>query len=55
MAKAASIDPSELARQQTHISVQRYFETSLLLTLGTAFVTVATTGKYFWYAHAFKR
>jgi transglutaminase-like putative cysteine protease len=45
MAKAASIDPADLARKQTHISVQRYFETSLLLTLGTAFVTVATTGK----------
>jgi transglutaminase-like putative cysteine protease len=45
MAKAVSIDPAELARKQTHVSVQRYFETSLLLMLGTAFVTVASTGK----------
>jgi transglutaminase-like putative cysteine protease len=45
MAKAASADPAELTRQQTHISVQRYFETSLLLTLGAAFFTVASTGK----------
>ncbi|MBZ5543391.1 MAG: transglutaminaseTgpA domain-containing protein [Acidobacteriia bacterium] len=45
MAKAASIDPAELSRPQTHVSVQRYFETSLLLMLGTAFVTVASTGK----------
>lgn len=26
MAKAASIDPAELSRPQTHVSVQRYFE-----------------------------
>jgi transglutaminase-like putative cysteine protease len=35
----------ELARKQSHISVQRYFEISLLLMLSTAFLTVATTGK----------
>ncbi len=45
MAAKIALDPAELARKQTHISVQRYFEISLLLTLGTAFVTVATTGK----------
>jgi len=45
MAKAAAIDPTELARKQSHVSVERYFEASLLLMLGTAFVTVATTGK----------
>ena len=45
MAKKAAVDPAELAKKQAHISVERYFETSLLLTLGTAFLTVATTGK----------
>jgi transglutaminase-like putative cysteine protease len=45
MAKTAALDPTELARKQAHISVQRYFETSLLLSLGTAFFTLATTGK----------
>jgi transglutaminase-like putative cysteine protease len=35
----------ELTRKQSHISVQRYFEISLLLMLSTAFLTVATTGK----------
>ena len=45
MAKKAAVDPAELAKKQAHISVERYFETSLLLMLGTAFLTVATTGK----------
>jgi transglutaminase-like putative cysteine protease len=45
MAKAAKADPTELAKKQSHISVQRYFEISLLLMLATGFVTVATTGK----------
>jgi transglutaminase-like putative cysteine protease len=45
MAKAAQIDASALLNLQSNISVQRYFEVSLLLTLATAFVTVAMTGK----------
>jgi transglutaminase-like putative cysteine protease len=45
MAKAAQTDPSALLKFQSNISVQRYFEVSLLLTLATAFVTVAMTGK----------
>ncbi len=45
MAKAAQTDPSALLKLQSNISVQRYFEVSLLLTLATAFITVAMTGK----------
>jgi len=45
MAKKAAADPAELAQKQTHISVERYFETSLLLMLGTGFFTVSTTGR----------
>ena len=45
MAKAAAIEPAEFAKKRSHISVERYFETSLLLMLTTGFVTVATTGK----------
>jgi transglutaminase-like putative cysteine protease len=45
MAKAAVIDPAVLAERQKHVSVGRYFETSLLLMLATGFVTVVTTGK----------
>lgn len=37
--------PSVSEIQQKHISVQRYFEISLLLMLGTAFLTLAATGK----------
>ncbi|MGH9397422.1 MAG: transglutaminase TgpA family protein [Terriglobia bacterium] len=33
------------ASQQRHISVQRFFEISLLLMLGTAFLTLSSTGK----------
>ena len=40
-----SPNQAEIALKQSHISVQRYFEISLLLMLGTAFVTLATTGK----------
>jgi hypothetical protein len=40
--QAVSTDTHQL---QANISVQRYFEISLLLTLGTGFLTVATTGK----------
>jgi transglutaminase-like putative cysteine protease len=45
MAKTAAIDPAELAKKQSQVSVERYFETSLLLMLTTGFVTVVTTGK----------
>lgn len=45
MATKTWADPNDLAKKQAHISVQRYFEISLLLMLGTSFVTVATTGK----------
>jgi transglutaminase-like putative cysteine protease len=45
MPKAAQPDPSALLKLQSNISVQRYFEVSLLLTLATAFITVAMTGK----------
>ncbi|HEV2351956.1 MAG TPA: DUF3488 and transglutaminase-like domain-containing protein [Terriglobia bacterium] len=54
MATNTQAEPSDLANKlashqtvpgQAHISVQRYFEISLLLMLGTSFVTVATTGK----------
>lgn len=45
MAQATAADPAELAKKQSHISVQRYFEMSLLLMLGTSFFTLATTGK----------
>src|SRR5208283_370881 len=45
MAKTAQADPAALLRLQSNISVQRYFEVSLLLTLATAFITVAMTGK----------
>jgi transglutaminase-like putative cysteine protease len=42
---AAQDDPANLLAKQSHISVQRYFEISLLLMLGTSFVTLASTGK----------
>ena len=42
---AAQPDPSTLLSHQSNISVQRYFEVSLLLTLATAFITVTMTGK----------
>lgn len=42
---AATTDFAELARKQSRISVERYFEISLLLMLSTSFITVATTGK----------
>jgi transglutaminase-like putative cysteine protease len=45
MPKTAPPGPSTLLRLQSNISVQRYFEVSLLLTLATGFVTVAMTGK----------
>ena len=45
MPKAAQPDPAALLSRQSNISVQRYFEVSLLLTLATAFITVTMTGK----------
>jgi transglutaminase-like putative cysteine protease len=45
MADKAATYPAELAQKQAHISVERYFETSLLLMLGTGFFTVSTTGR----------
>jgi transglutaminase-like putative cysteine protease len=45
MPKTAQPEPSTLLRLQSNISVQRYFEISLLLTLATAFITVTMTGK----------
>lgn len=45
MTKKAVVDQVELIKKQSNISVQRYFEISLLLMLTTAFLTVATTGK----------
>lgn len=44
MARTAT-DAQEAARKHAHISAQRYFEVSLLLTLATGFLTLATTGK----------
>ncbi|MGH9357033.1 MAG: transglutaminaseTgpA domain-containing protein, partial [Terriglobia bacterium] len=37
--------PARFINKQAHISVQRYFEISLLLMLGTGFLTLASTGK----------
>jgi len=45
MTKKAAADQADLAGKQANISVQRYFEISLLMMLSTAYVTVATTGK----------
>src|SRR5208337_2761764 len=45
MAKTAQLDPATLVRLQSNISVQRYFEISLLLTLATGFITITMTGK----------
>jgi hypothetical protein len=45
MARTTQPDASTLLRLQSNISVQRYFEISLLLTLTTGFITVTMTGK----------
>jgi transglutaminase-like putative cysteine protease len=45
MGKNAQVVATDLQQRQAHISVQRYFEISLLLMLATGFLTVATTGK----------
>jgi transglutaminase-like putative cysteine protease len=44
-ARATTHDPAEVAKNRSNISVQRYFEISLLLMLGTSFATLATTGR----------
>jgi len=45
MSKAAQVVATDVQERQANISVQRYFEISLLLMLATGFFTVATTGK----------
>ncbi|MDR3677484.1 MAG: transglutaminaseTgpA domain-containing protein [Acidobacteriota bacterium] len=45
MGKKAQVVATDAQQRQSHISVQRYFEISLLLMLTTGFLTVATTGK----------
>jgi transglutaminase-like putative cysteine protease len=45
MSKGPQAVVADLSQKQAHISVQRYFEISLLLMLATGFLTVATTGK----------
>ncbi len=45
MAPTAQLAGIGLLKRQANISVQRYFEISLLLMLSTGFLTIATTGK----------
>ncbi len=45
MSKKAQVVATDVQKRQANISVQRYFEISLLLMLATGFLTVATTGK----------
>ena len=45
MSKSSQAVAADLSPRQASISVQRYFEISLLLMLATGFLTVATTGK----------
>ena len=45
MGNNAQVVATDLQKRQSNISVQRYFEISLLLMLATGFLTVATTGK----------
>jgi len=45
MSKKAQAVATDIEKRQVNISVQRYFEISLLLMLATGFLTVATTGK----------
>ncbi|MGD1103094.1 MAG: DUF3488 and transglutaminase-like domain-containing protein [Terriglobia bacterium] len=45
MGKNAQVVATDIQQRQANISVQRYFEISLLLMLATGFLTVATTGK----------
>src|SRR5579863_1054442 len=45
MAELAQTTPADRVIKQAHISVQRYFEISLVLMLTTSFLTLASTGK----------
>ena len=45
MGTKVQVVSTDTQQRQSHISVQRYFEISLLLMLATGFLTVATTGK----------
>ncbi|PYV16327.1 MAG: hypothetical protein DMG21_12050, partial [Acidobacteria bacterium] len=45
MARLTAEQHAELLKKQRHISVERYFEVSLLLMLTTAFLTITTTRK----------
>jgi transglutaminase-like putative cysteine protease len=45
MSKTAQVVATDVQKRQANISVQRYFEVSLLLMLATGFLTIATTGK----------
>jgi protein-glutamine gamma-glutamyltransferase len=45
MATQSATELDDPSRKQSQISVQRYYEISLLLMLSIAFITVATTGK----------
>jgi len=45
MARKAAEDHEQLEAKQSNVSVQRYFEISLLLMLATGFLTVSTTGR----------
>jgi hypothetical protein len=45
IARKNSLGPTEPAGRQNLASVDRYFEVSLLLMLGTGFVTLASTGR----------
>jgi len=45
MGNNAQVVTTDIQKRQANISVQRYFEISLLLMLATGFFTVATTGK----------
>src|SRR5579859_7620350 len=45
MADLTQTTPADRVNKQAHISVQRYFEISLVLMLGTSFITLANTGK----------
>ena len=45
MADPTQTLPADFVKKQAHISVQRYFEISLVLMLGTSFITLASTRK----------
>lgn len=45
MARLSAAEHAELTKKQSHISVERYFEVSLLLMLTVSFLTITTTRK----------